>query len=589
MAGYCAIFAGLGSAFNPRYKKGTKAIAARIIDAQHYASPSGYSHWQSVAQDIVKLHKAGKLPRPLSLIGHSNGVFAILKIAEYLAAFQIEIDYLASIDKTLKICPKAQGNIHLIHDFWAGLKKVELGDKFKGEHVLLNLDRIANGVGHVEAAALPFTQNKIVETVLSFEENNMPQLPPELLEMESIAKRFLDPDTETTTQTMFNKEFFKTIRPLFKAISPSRIDGMKTIIHAFDEHIKPKGYGDELLAFGLGNIFGETGGSMWPLRETNAKSHNEAIARLDAWWASGKARRAGVKQPYWTKGYYGRGLLQETHFDNYSKAGILWEKWFSFPLDFIENPDLFLIPIVSSLSAFIGCIEGKYTGRKFAEFSADGKCNFAEARSIINGDSNLHFRDVDGDGITKTMGEETGRICDAFLQAIINGRKAVNGENEKIKALAPSLKNGEIVGHTVALEMGNIDIARQFLKEKFPALDSQHQDLVLVFAMLMKGAPPGFQPLQSSTSPASERGFSLPLSKKGSHMFSKTFNFKSKTVLTGMFSILAGLAMFILPDGHMFLEMARSFFPNSDPGTLVTAGLAIIFAREAIAKNGNGS
>ena len=88
------------------------------------------------------------------------------------------------------------------------------------------------------------------------------------------------------------------------------------IIHAFDTHIAPKGYDENLLAFVMGNVFNETGKRMVPVRETNAKTHEGAMAALDKCWASGKAKKAGVKNKYWIDGFYGRGLFQETHFAN---------------------------------------------------------------------------------------------------------------------------------------------------------------------------------------------------------------------------------------------------------------------------------
>lgn len=163
--GYTAVFAGLGSAFSPRYTKGTKAIAARIPGSTHHASGSGYADWPRVADEIIDLHNAGILHRPLSLIGHSNGVYAILKIAKELATKGVMVDYLASIDKTLKPCPDAGGNIRVVHDFWAGLSKVKFSENFMGKKEFFNLDKIADGVGHVEAATLPFTQDKIVATI----------------------------------------------------------------------------------------------------------------------------------------------------------------------------------------------------------------------------------------------------------------------------------------------------------------------------------------------------------------------------------------------------------------------------------------
>ena len=92
-------------------------------------------------------------------------------------------------------------------------------------------------------------------------------LPSELTDMLEKAREALKPENETPKQTAFNKAFFDGVRPLWKGgLSQSAINGMKSIVYAFDTYVSLLDYPDELLAFVLGQAYNETGGRMVPMR-----------------------------------------------------------------------------------------------------------------------------------------------------------------------------------------------------------------------------------------------------------------------------------------------------------------------------------
>ena len=356
-----------------------------------------------------------------------------------------------------------------------------------------------------------------------------PPMSDELGKMQEAATKALQPENETPAQTVFYKTFFGDVRSLWKGgLSQSSIDGMKSIIHAFDTYIKPKDYPDELLAFVLGQAYNETGGRMVPVRETLAKSDSEAMRILNAWWASGKAQKAGVRSPYWADGFFGRGLFQETHKGNYEKAGTLWQKWFQFPLDFVKNRDLFLDPVVSALSAFIGSIEGKYTDKKFADyFKADGSYDFAEARRMVNGDRDLKYRDVDGDGTLEPMGDEIGQISQVFLKAIQSARKAA--DSVSVPQVPDTAEPPVTLPEPV---VGDIDA---YLAATYPDTEPEARRRA---AMLADAIAYRLQP-----SPAIERGNFLPKPQKGTEMDGFKKWWESKGVNGGIVAVLSLLLM----------------------------------------------
>lgn len=133
---------------------------------------------------------------------------------------------------------------------------------------------------------------------------------------------------------MINRTTFYTYArrsPFGGRLSREQIAGMEAMFTAWDKH----GDGDlRKLANGLAQCFHETGGRMVPVRETFAASTAQAIARLDAAWKAG--RLGQVSKPYWRDGWFGRGRLQTTHYDNYLYAH------HRTGLDCVNNPDVLL-------------------------------------------------------------------------------------------------------------------------------------------------------------------------------------------------------------------------------------------------------
>lgn len=77
--------------------------------------------------------------------------------------------------------------------------------------------------------------------------------------------------------------------------------------------------------------------------------------------------------------YYGRGFSQLTWDYNYKKEGARLNK----PL--LTDPDIMLsLPIAAN--SHVWCmVHGTYTGKKLADYINDSKCDFLNARRIVNG------------------------------------------------------------------------------------------------------------------------------------------------------------------------------------------------------------
>jgi len=77
--------------------------------------------------------------------------------------------------------------------------------------------------------------------------------------------------------------------------------------------------------------------------------------------------------------YFGRGFSQLTWDYNYKKEG----SRLSLPL--LEQPDL-MLQLHTAANSHVYCMKhGSYTGKKLSDYINDKKCDFINARRIVNG------------------------------------------------------------------------------------------------------------------------------------------------------------------------------------------------------------
>ena len=132
----------------------------------------------------------------------------------------------------------------------------------------------------------------------------------------------------------------------------------------------------------LAQVHRETGGGMYPVKETVMPHHTDKLPsdaevkrRLERAWSSGQLQRAGVKTPYWRDGAFGRGQIQITHDKNYRKFGIT------------NYSDALKLP-VSARIAVVGMRDGMFTGKSLSDYdfpSALGNPPRTNPRRIVNG------------------------------------------------------------------------------------------------------------------------------------------------------------------------------------------------------------
>jgi predicted chitinase len=114
-------------------------------------------------------------------------------------------------------------------------------------------------------------------------------------------------------------------------------------------------------AYMLATVWHETGREMQPVRESPRQT--------DEW------RKRNLR--YFP--YYGRGYVQITWRDNYTKFGD------RLGIDLVGDPDLALQPEISWQILHDGMVHGLFTGMGLGRYINNEKIDYTNARRIING------------------------------------------------------------------------------------------------------------------------------------------------------------------------------------------------------------
>jgi len=153
------------------------------------------------------------------------------------------------------------------------------------------------------------------------------------------------------------KRFYKKVREL-KLFDKLSLDQVNSIECIFDEWEKTGNEDYRQLAYLFGTVYHETGRKMLPVDEIGSDKYLRS-------------------KPYYP--YYGRGYIQLTWLTNYKKFSKL------LGLDLVAVPNLVKYPHNAAKIAVYGMQNGTFTGVGLSKYFNKEKCDWVNARRIING------------------------------------------------------------------------------------------------------------------------------------------------------------------------------------------------------------
>lgn len=171
--------------------------------------------------------------------------------------------------------------------------------------------------------------------------------------------------------------FFADVRKrglLGPSLDQSEVDGLSAILAACGA----ANWGPRWTAYALATADRETGGTMQPISEYGGTSY---FTRL--YDVTGRdplrAKAHGNTAPGDGPRYRGRGYVQLTWKNNYARAGR------ELGFDLVAQPDLAKRPDIAAAVMVRGMEEGWFTGKKLADYISGERCDYVNARRIING------------------------------------------------------------------------------------------------------------------------------------------------------------------------------------------------------------
>jgi putative chitinase len=175
------------------------------------------------------------------------------------------------------------------------------------------------------------------------------------------------------------KTYFDTVRDtlFYGKMSQQQVDGQEFILDTWED-IHPD-WDIRWLAYSLATTIHETASTMAPIEE----------------YGKGKGQPYGVKDPVTGEAYYGRGFVQLTWKENYTKMTPIIDPMFpSTAVDLVKHAAQALIPEFAAAIMFEGMQMGLFRSDKqgkqtFARYFDGDTDDPYGAREIINGDKTI--------------------------------------------------------------------------------------------------------------------------------------------------------------------------------------------------------
>jgi hypothetical protein len=159
------------------------------------------------------------------------------------------------------------------------------------------------------------------------------------------------------------ERFFDAYRQTWGKLTLGQVAGLRWLLDELDRH----GLGVRHMAYMLATVKHECGDRWQPIEE----------------WGRGKGRPYGKVSSDTGKAYYGRGYVQLTWRRNYASAQEKL-KAHGIHVDLVREPERALEREVATAILIHGMSEGWFTGRRLTDYIMGERCDYVQARKIIN-------------------------------------------------------------------------------------------------------------------------------------------------------------------------------------------------------------
>lgn len=160
---------------------------------------------------------------------------------------------------------------------------------------------------------------------------------------------------------------FNILRNGLGRLNQSQVNEINFLVSQFD---KDKSISYPQAAYMLATTWHETATTMLPIEEYGKGKGRTYGKKID----SNGSAYTGLDHIY-----YGRGYVQLTWLSNY----VLAKK--KLGIDFVNKPELALVPEHAVKILITGMKEGWFTGKKLSDYIHQSKKDYINARRIING------------------------------------------------------------------------------------------------------------------------------------------------------------------------------------------------------------
>lgn len=165
-----------------------------------------------------------------------------------------------------------------------------------------------------------------------------------------------------------HKIFFDGYKQHFDpTLDQGQVDALEYLLDQFEQSLH---WNDvRHVAYAFATVYHETAASMLPVEE--------------GYYLGSRARVKAFQKTLRYYPFFGRGYVQLTwntrRIPNYSKASK------ALGVDFVADPDLVMVPEHAFEIMTLGMHEGWFTTKKLSDYISGDKCDYLNARKIING------------------------------------------------------------------------------------------------------------------------------------------------------------------------------------------------------------